>query len=356
MTFPPLKRLNLRYDPFKEYGREDEDFEKIFYNREKEMGELSGAIEFFKLGSRMNIAVIGEPGSGKTTLLNYFLIKYRENKDILFFEHPNAKKFHEVLENVLEELGTVRKVLEGIQIEESSKDIVKDYLYEAGIYSRDIKVIHVVDDVNSMFIEDLDMILEVVSKSPDMFLITIDTDVWKKVVRKETKISKLFYPIYIHPLPNNELKMLVKSRIEIALLDRSAPPPFTDEAIDVLASHSFRNPGILINLCRKTLLNALSEGVEVVDEKFAKQTIYEKTGFRMILNSISKREMEILEAIISEGGEADFLTLEKKIGISRVAINDHVKDLIELEILEEADSPTKKKIFRITRRFRNMVS
>ena len=351
-----LQRLNLRYDPFRDYKRDDEDFEKIFYNREKEMGELSGAVEFFKHGSRMNVAIIGEPGSGKTTLLNYFLLKFRENKDVLFFEHTNVKRFTEVLENVLEELGTVKKVLEGIQIEEVSRDVVKDYLYEASIYSRDIKVVHVIEDVNSMFLEELETMVDVVAKSPDMFLVTMDVDTWEKMVETETRLSKLFYPIYLHPLSNNELKMLVKSRLEIARISDEIPPPFTDNAIDILVTHSFKNPGILINLCRKTLLNAISEKKEIIEEDFARRTIYEKTGFKMVMDSISKREMEILEAIISEGGEADFLTLEKKIGISRVAINDHVKDLIELGILEEADSPTKKKIFRITRKFRNMVS
>jgi DNA-binding MarR family transcriptional regulator len=215
---------------------------------------------------------------------------------------------------------------------------------------------HVIDDFNSILIKELDFILDVVSKSPDLFLIVVEEDTWSDALKKNVELSKHFYPIYLSPLSLEDLKMLVLLRLHVARMDDEIPLPFTDDAIQILVTYAFRNPGILINLCKKSLLNAISEGITRLDKGFVKRTIHEKTGFKNFATYLSQRQIEILEAIISEGGETDFNTLEERVGISRVAINEHLKDLFEMEIVEEADSPTKKKIFRVTKKFKAMIA
>ncbi|MDY6864709.1 MAG: AAA family ATPase, partial [Halobacteriota archaeon] len=345
-----LEKLGLKSNPFRSYTYEDAALDKVMVGREDEVEILETIIDFYNMGSKKNIVLIGEDGIGKTTIIQSLIRKQQFQRSIVLY-HAFFPSFRQVVLSLAQNLG------DSLEDIEDSREMGNMFLNMClDSKSEAVQILDNLEDLLGCSEVDREEYVRMFKESNVLFICATTLDGWKKLIEKWPSISSVFTQIYVKPLDVDQSCMIVKKRLEMSrILEQEGYSPFTEEAVETIATYAFFVPGKIVDFTSRMMIEAMIEKCEVIDEEFVRRVLLEKSAFFEIYKQLSNRQVKIIEEIIKNGGEANFNYLSEAIGISRVAIADHIQKLVDLGLAEYIDAQGREKLFRVTDNIKVLV-
>jgi len=345
-----LEKLGLKSNPFRSYTYEDAVLDKVMFGREDEVEILETIIDFFRMGLKKNTVLIGEDGIGKTTIIQSLIRKQQFQRFIVLY-HAFFQSFRQIVSSFAQNLG------DSIDNIEDSREIGNMFLNMCLDSKSDaVQILDNLEDIIGCSEVDMEEYARMFKESNVLFVCATTLDGWKKLIDKWPSISSVFTQIYVKPINVDQSCMIIKKRLEMSrIYEKDGYSPFTEEAVETIATYAFFVPGKIVDFTSRMMIEAMIDRCEVIDEEFVRGVLLEKSAFFEIYKQLSDRQVKIIEEIIKNGGEANFNYLSDAIGISRVAMADHIQKLVDLGLAEYIDAHGREKLFRVTDNIKVLV-
>ncbi|MDY6930463.1 MAG: winged helix-turn-helix transcriptional regulator [Halobacteriota archaeon] len=345
-----LEKLGLKSNPFRSYTYEDAALDDIMVGREDEVKILEAIIDFYKLDSKKNAVLIGEDGIGKTSIIQILLKKlYSKCYDVNYY--PILPSFKNIILSLAQDLE------EDLNNQEDLREISNKFLNMfLNSKSESILILDNLEDLLGCSKVEREEYVRMFRGSNVLFICAATLDGWKKLIEEEPSISGAFTQIYIRPLDIDQSCSIIKKRLDVSRISEdNGYFPFTEEAIKTIATYAFFVPGKIIDFTSRMMIETIIKNYEEIDERFVRRVLLQKSAFFEIFKQLSGRQVKIIEEIIKNGGEANFNYLSEAIGISRVAIADHIQKLVDLGLVEYIDAQGREKFFKVTDKMKVLI-
>lgn len=346
-----LASLGLSDNPFRELDPRDREFDRLVVDRLKELLKLETALDFFKSGNLKNVVIIGESRIGKTTLIKKALHQFEELFSATYYPYPRPLKSF-VRDFIGEDTGGM----------ETLKDYGNTFL--DAIFEGDKKSVVIIDhfeETTDFEKEELDEYIRLFRRAPVLFICATTPEEWKELVNSKAILKNVFSEeVYVEPFNMKHSLELIRERLGSHRVEgwegEDDFHPFTKEAAKVLSIYAFFIPGRIVDLGNKLLFEAIAEEKEKIDGDFVKEVIFESPTLKPYIETLSGKQVEVVENMIEAQEPLSFSQLGERMGISRVAVAGHMQKLINMGFVEHIEQPGKKKFFRITGKFKMLIS
>ncbi|MDY6965146.1 MAG: AAA family ATPase, partial [Halobacteriota archaeon] len=345
-----LTKLGLKSNPFRSYGHEDAALDKVMVGREDEVEILETIIDFFKMGSKKNTVLIGEDGIGKTTIIQSLIRKLKFEKSIVLY-HAYFPSFKQIVTSLAQNIGDSLENVDDVrELGNMFLSMCSESMHEV------IQILDNLEDLLGCSDVDREEYVRMFKESNVLFICATTLEGWKKLLEKWPALSSVFTQIYVKPLDIDKSSQIVKKRLEMSRVGgKNGYSPFTKGAVETITTYAFFVPGKIVDFTSRMMIEAMIEKRDVIDEVFVRRVLLEKSAFYEYYKQLSDRQVNIIEEIIKNGGEANFNFLSDAIGISRVAIADHIQKLVDLGLVEYIDAQGREKLFRVTNNIKVLV-
>lgn len=343
-----LERLGLRFNPFRPYRQDDDDLSQITVGRDEEIGTLRTIVEFFSMQTRQNAMLVGASGVGKSTIL-FNLLNSIQDLDLQVVFHPFYPSLQDLVNSFAHSLGEPPEA-------GGARELGDRFIDLSNRSQQASKTLIILDNAEDFLGYDRkEEYIRVFKRSQPLFILAGTTAEWNAVVKQYPALSGIFTQLIVNPFDMERSKMLVSRRLALSQAKLGGYAPFTEEAVETISIYSLFVPGKLVDLSSRMIIEAIMEGRRDIPDDFVRQYIYDRSPFSEYYRQVNDRQVQILEEVIRNGGEASFNDLSDKIGISRVAIADHIQRLIDLGLVAHVEKPGKKKYFGLTTKLSTLV-
>lgn len=227
------------------------------------------------------IVISGEIGTGKTTLIKALLQRLDNETEVASIFNTTVRP-EEFLDLVLQEFdhdprgaGRIEKL-----------DWLNTFLIER--YAKDHRVVLIVDEAQNLNLDTLEEIrlLSNLQTAKDYLLQIV-------LVGQPELRHKLSHPcmvqlaqrIAVHyhlaPLTENETKLYIRHRLEVASEEVETQGIFTDQALEVIYQNTQGTPRLINLLCDSCLVYAYADEVKIITGNMVEEVVksQEESGF-----------------------------------------------------------------------------
>lgn len=344
-----LQRLGLSSNPFRPFRPDEENLDRITVGREEELGTLRTIAEFYAtMNTRKNAVLVGESGVGKSTIL-FNLINSMDDLGLNVVFHPFFPTLQDLVDSIAEALGVSSAT-------GSAREIGDRFLEFGQKYPETRRTLVLLDNAEDFLgYEEKEEYIRIFKRSHPLFILAGTTEEWNELVRMHPMLTGVFTQLRIEPFDLAESKKLIRRRLSLAQIDSDGFAPFTEMAAETVSVYSLFIPGKVVDLASRMIIEAIMEEHTGIPDEFVREYLYESTPFSEYYGQLSDRQVQILEEIVKNEGEASFKDLSSSIGISRVAIADHIQRLIDVGLVAHVDKPGKKKYFDLTPKLGTLI-
>lgn len=348
-----LRRMGLSKSPFMDYRPEDPEFLRVFIDRTKELSRINLALEYYASHSNRNIACIGPPRIGKTTLLLYTLKSIQEKFRCLYFECP--QRFDEFckigIDFFSDDQNPAIPPVEG-------RDLGNIFIGRSG--SAPDNAIIFIDNFEEMLALPRDEVhgfIRIFRRSKCLFLIACTEEEWAGLISMYPKLKYAFAEeVFIPPFSVKNCMEFFEAHMAVAGgPDATGLHPFTEDAARVIGVYSFFVPGRINDLANKVLFEAIAENIAIIEPEFVRNLILHSPVIGNCFAGLNEKEISTIEIMIEQNTPITFEELSGILRVSRVTAAEYIQSLADRTIVEQLDSPGKKKYFQITEEFKRML-
>jgi type II secretory pathway predicted ATPase ExeA len=219
--------------------------------------------------------IIGDIGYGKTTIKVALLQEIQRDRavEIGIINNPrDCRTDVQFLRSVLGQFGLPASGRTGL-------DLTTEFLrYLEATHVARRQVLLVIDEGQNLSSSQLEILRTFLSfETPAQKLINIvifaQPELEEKIVRKRNLAQRVGMDHKLNPLNRRDSAGLITHRLAVAGRAESAPPLFSDEAIDVIFERSRGIPRAITNFCADCLVEAVFLRREQVDGELAADVI-----------------------------------------------------------------------------------
>ena len=346
-----LHEMGLSENPFRDFLPDDPRFLKAFVNRAKEVYKLDTAIEFYRNGAGANIAIIGPSRIGKTTVLQYTIMKASRLHTCIYYPYP--PRFEEFVADLLQQVSGADTEAEGL------RDRANALIHALSEKKGDvIVIIDNFEEMKQISSEEYDEYIRVFRRSGILYIVACTETPWTDLISGNGGLKNAFpTEIYMPPFSLKSAMEFFKARLATSRHGEHGDYyPFEEDVIRLIGIYSFFIPGRMNDLANKLVFEALTEEVLPIGEEFFKRVIFGTPTVSKYLSGLAEREIATLEAMIERGEPSSFEMLADDLDVSRVAAAGYIQRLMERGLVEQIDTPGKRRLFRLTAAFRGMLA
>lgn len=348
-----LVKMGLSKSPFINYNPDNPDFSKIFVGRTKELYKINLALEYYKSQAGRNIALVGPSRIGKTTLLQYTMMQIRDQFRFLYFDYP--LRFNEFCQKCLDFSGA--DTHSGSDISDS-RDLGNLLIERSASFAGNaIVIIDNFEEMLNLPIEEVEGFIRLFRRAKCLFILACTENEWTQLQTRHQKLKYAFAEeIFIPPFSVKDCMQFFETRISLARKGNfSGIYPYTEESARMIGIYSCFIPGRMSDLANKTLFEALTEDIILIEPAFVRALLYRSPTLGSYLNGLNEKEIQSVEVMIEKNMPMSFEDLAECIGVSRVAVAGYMQKLVERKIADHLDSPGKKRLFQISENFKSVL-